>query len=102
MNSKKILFFLLLSCLSITCLAQDDKAIQKEIKSLLSQSGKSFMELENEKSIQLANEALDLAISHNQHLHAAKAYNLIGLNFAEFSDLQKSISYYKKGLTYAQ
>lgn len=101
MNSQKILFFLLLSCLSFTCIAQDNKAILNEIKSLLSQSGKSFMELENEKSIQLANEALDLAISHNQHLHAAKAYNLIGLNFAEFSDLQKSISYYKKGLTYA-
>ncbi len=101
MNSNKILFFLLLSCLSLTCLAQDDKAILKEIKSLLSQSGKSFMELENEKSIQLANQALDLAVANNQNLFAAKAYNLIGLNFAEFSDLQKSISYYKKGLTYA-
>lgn len=101
MNSQKILFFLLLSCLSFTCIAQDNKAILNEIKSLLSQSGKSFMELENEKSIQLANQALDIAITNNLNLQAAKAYNLIGLNFAEYSDLQKAISYYKKGLNYA-
>ena len=32
---------------------------------------------------------------------ASKAYNLIGLNFEEFSDYKKAIEYYNKGLVLA-
>ena len=91
-----ILFYLLLCNLGI---AQDYKI---EVKELLKQSGNYFLELKNDKSLEFANSALQLSIQNDDAENAAKAYNLIGLNFNEYSDVKKAIEYYKKGVEYAE
>ena len=67
----------------------------------MKQAGKSFLQLDSKKSLDFAQKALILATKNNDDLLASKAYNLIGLNFEEFSDYQKAIEYYNKGLVLA-
>lgn len=96
-------FFLLLLTIffvEITC-AQEVTYTKKEIKEWLSKSGKHFLALESDKSLHCANKALEIAISLHENEFAAKSYNLIGLNFADFADKNKAIDYFLKGLKYA-
>ena len=44
---------------------------------------------------------INYCYENSDDLIASKAYNLIGLNFEEFSDYQKAIEYYNKGLVLA-
>jgi signal transduction histidine kinase/CheY-like chemotaxis protein len=81
--------------------SQEEVFSKKSIKQWLSKSGNHFLKLENDKSLQYANIALEQAIKLNEDEFAAKAYNLIGLNYADFSDEKKAIEYYEKGLVYA-
>jgi signal transduction histidine kinase/CheY-like chemotaxis protein len=81
--------------------SQEEVFSKKSIKQWLSKSGNHFLELENDKSLQCANKALEQAIKLNENELSAKAYNLIGLNYADFSDKNKAIEYYAKGLVYA-
>jgi len=68
---------------------------------MLSQSGDYFYNLECEKSLVLAKKALSQAHKINDHLSMARAYNIIALNFQEFSDVDESLSYFKKALYHA-
>lgn len=68
---------------------------------MLSQSGDYFYNLECEKSLILAKKALIEAHKINDHLSMARAYNIIALNFQEFSDVNQSLSYFKKALYHA-
>ena len=95
---KVLLFFFLI--FQINSEAQTQSERKQEIKKLLSESGKAFQNLENEQSIKFAHKALNIASSYNEKIYAARACNLLGLNFAEFSDLNKAISYYEKGLSF--
>jgi signal transduction histidine kinase len=70
-------------------------------KELLNNAGKSFLNLETKKSLDFAQKALVIATKNEDDLMAAKAYNIIGLNFEEFTDYKKAIEYYKKGLDLA-
>lgn len=92
------LISLIISCLVFP---QDQVSYKITCKDLLSKSGQSFLDLKNDESIRFANEALSLAIHNNDNEFAAKAYNLIGLNYADFSDVSKAVEAYKNGLQQA-
>ena len=95
-------YFVLFFCLtSILVFAQSTNSTKKEAKELLKQAGQSFLQLDSKKSLDFAQKALILATKNNDDLLASKAYNLIGLNFEEFSDYKKAIEYYNKGLVLA-
>lgn len=100
-TSKRFLFVILLSISSVIIKAQTTNSTNKEAKELLKKAGQSFLKLETKKSLDFAQKALIIATKNNDDLIASKAYNLIGLNFEEFSDYQKAIEYYNKGLVLA-
>jgi signal transduction histidine kinase/CheY-like chemotaxis protein len=68
---------------------------------MLNQSGDYFNDLENEKSLSVAKTALGYSVELNDDELIAKSYNLIGLNFDEYSNTKKAIEYYEKGLNHA-
>ena len=102
MITYKRFYFVLFFCLSfILGFAQDTNSRRKEANELLKQAGNSFLKLDTKKSLDFAQKALIIATKNSDDLIASKAYNLIGLNFEEFSDYQKAIEYYNKGLVLA-
>ena len=94
----KQLFTLFFLTFSFLVFSQESVSYKKNCKDLLLKSGQSFLDLKNDESIRFANEALSLATHNNDNEFAAKAYNLIGLNYADFSDLSKAIEAYKSGI----
>ena len=98
---KHISLFLLLIHFNLGFTQVPDEISDKEISNLLSQSTKSLMDLDCDKSLNLAKEALRYAHINGNNELIAKSYNLIGLNFEEFSDFQKAIGFYNSGLEYA-
>lgn len=78
-----------------------DEISDKEITTLLAKSTKSLLNLECDKSLMFAKKALRYAHINDNNELIAKSYNLIGLNFEEFSDFRKAIGFYKSGLNYA-
>ncbi|MDK2771996.1 MAG: response regulator [Flavobacterium sp.] len=91
---------ILILLLAHFCISQNS-GNQNKIEDLLSRSGKLFLELKNDESIENANQALHLALDSKDYVNAARAYNLIGLNYNDFYDVNKAVEYYKKGLTHA-
>jgi signal transduction histidine kinase/CheY-like chemotaxis protein len=81
--------------------AQKSNWTHNAIAKVLKESGKCFQNLECEKSIIAAKIGLNEAIKINDHELIARAYNLIALNLEEFSDFDKAILYYNKGLQQA-
>ena len=98
---KHISLFLLLLHFNIGYTQVPDEISNKEISKLLSQSAESLMALECDKSLNITKEALRYAHTNENNELIAKSYNLIGLNFEEFSDFQKAIGFYNSGLEYA-
>ncbi len=74
---------------------------KKQIEKLLFDAGNSFYNLEVEKSLNLSKEALNYAHEINDDVLMAKAYNIIGLNFQEFYNDNKAISFFEKALYHA-
>lgn len=97
----KQLSFLLVLLLFQTGFAQSDSINRKDIAAILTQSGDYLMKLECDKSLQLAKKGLDQAYKIHDNKLIASAYNIIGLNFEEFSDYKKAIYFYEKGVKYA-
>lgn len=100
-TNSKYYFILVFLCFSCWAIGQETQASSDEAKLLLKKAGQSFMKLETRASLDYAQKALILATKKNDNLTASKAYNLIGLNFEEFSDYKKAIEYYNKGLVLA-
>ena len=99
-STKSIILFFVILFFQIS-FSQNTTPTKKEIKKILSQSGEYFYNLECEKSLVLAKKALSEAHKINDHLSMARAYNIIALNFQEFSDVDQSLSYFKKALYHA-
>ncbi|WP_313805676.1 ATP-binding protein [Flavobacterium sp.] len=93
--------FLLVALLSFSGFSQDVGTTDKEVQLLIKQSGKHLLNLESEQSLKVAKKALDGALKRDNNVLIAKSYNLIALNFEEFSDYRKAIDYYQKGIAYA-
>lgn len=100
-KTKALVVLILTLFFSGNIFSQEEEFSTKDIKEWLSKSGKHFLNLESDKSLQFANKALEYSIKLNEDELTAKSYNLIGLNFADFSDEKKAIDFYKKGLVYA-
>lgn len=97
----RVLFVFAL-CMSVVFgRAQSVSKSDNEAKALLKQAGQSFLNLDSKQSLDFAKASLEIALKNNNFLLASKAYNLIGLNFDEFSDPQKAIDFYKKGIQMA-
>ncbi|HSD15382.1 MAG TPA: response regulator [Flavobacterium sp.] len=102
MNKNILKFFLLLVLLTFQgAIAQSDNVKRKSILDLLSKAGEHFNNLECKESLSYAKKALNSAYEIEDNQLIARSYNLIGLNFEEFSDYKKAIGYYSKGLKFA-
>lgn len=79
-----------------------EEPTRKEIQKMLRDAGNAFYNLEVEKSLKLAKSALNDAHKIKDEALMAKAYNIIGLNFEEFYDVNKAIGFYNKALYHAK
>lgn len=79
-----------------------EEPTRKQIQKTLREAGQAFYDLEVEKSLKLAKSALNDAHEIKDDVLMAKAYNIIGLNFEEFYDVNKAIGFYNKALVHAK
>ncbi len=82
--------------------SQEQVRSKKQIQNLLRDAGVAFYDLEVENSLKLSKTALNAAHELNDDVLMAKAYNIIGLNFEEFYDINKAIGFYNKALYHAK
>ena len=75
---------------------------KKEIEKTLAEAGAAFFNLDVGNSLKLAKIALNDAHALNDNVLMAKSYNIIGLNFDEFYDVDKGLNYYNKALFHAK
>ncbi len=100
MISKKHFVFLTIFY-SLLVFGQDTIQPKQELKKLLHDASISFMDNKAETSMNYANKALFLALQYDEDNYAAKAYNIIGLNYTEFAELEKAVDFFNKGLVHA-
>ena len=91
-----VVFFFQLS------VAQKSTISEKNIESKLSKSGNYFYNMECDKSLIFAKSALNDAYEINNNSLIALSYNIIALNFQEFSDAKQALSYFNKALEYSK
>lgn len=96
----KHIFVLLFWITSFSFFGQTKKT-RKEVISILNESGTCFINLDNQKSLNLAKKALEYAVAIEDNDLIAKSYNIIGLNFDDYADSNKAIEFYEKGLKHA-
>lgn len=94
-----ILFFFLLFPKFI--FAQIVVTNKEEAKKVLQKAIDDLNDLNCKSSLNNAQKLLQYSLRNNDNSYAAKAYNIIGLNYEEFSDLKKALYYYKEGIKYA-
>jgi signal transduction histidine kinase/CheY-like chemotaxis protein len=93
-----LFFFLLFSKFIFAQIALTNK---EEAKKVLQKAIADLNDLNCKSSLNNAQKLLQYSLSKNDNSYAAKAYNIIGLNYEEFSDLKKALYYYKEGIKYA-
>lgn len=98
MGRIKILTFLFFSLSILIVNAQKNPSTSKEAEQYFTIAQKSLLNLNFKKSLIYAEKTLFYALKNDDKLLAAKCYNIIGLNFEEIADLNKAISFYKKGI----
>lgn len=98
-RSKIFLTFLLL--ISFQLVNSQAQVSKKEINLMLKNAGNALYNLECQESLNSAKKALSHAYIAKDEDLMAKAYNIIGLNFQEFSTSKESIKYFSKSLTHA-
>ncbi len=82
--------------------SQEQIRSKKQIEKILIKAGDELYNLECDKSLKHAKTALNDAHKIGDNVMIAKAFNVIGLNFEEFSDPKKAIGFYEKALYYAR
>ena len=97
----RLLFYLLFFILSQSNFAQDVIHNNKEATKILTKAVESFDRLDCKASLEFAQIVLKYSLDNDDYLNSAKAYNIIGLNYEQFSDLNKAIDFYKKGIEFA-
>ena len=97
-----ILFLMvLLSSFSTIAYSQKKPLSKSEIRKTLSLSAKYLNTEKFEKSLNYARIGLKEASIIKDNYLIAASYNLIAANFDELSEIDQAISFYKKGLVYA-
>lgn len=94
-NFKYIFFFLLIfnKHFSQTNINSDEEA-----QKLFAVASDNFYNLNNKESIKQSEKILTYSLKKQNFELAAKAYNLLGLNFEQFTDYNKAIKFYKEGI----
>ncbi len=91
-------FFLLLPKFNFAQLVVNNRV---EAKATLRKAIDDLNNLNCKSSLENAQKVLQFALKNDDYSYAAKVYNIIGLNYEEFSDLKKAIYYYERGIEYA-
>ena len=98
-NYKYIFFFLLIFNKHFSQTTPNSK---KEAIKLYEIAREDFYNLKNKESVKNAEKILIYSLNKQEFTLAAKTYNLLGLNFEQFTDYNKAILYYKKGIECAK
>ena len=72
-----------------------------EAKKTLEKAISDLNKLNCKSSLENAQKVLQYGLKNDDYSFSAKAYNIIGLNYEEFSDLKKALYYYNEGIKYA-
>ncbi|WP_394759845.1 response regulator [Flavobacterium sp.] len=94
----RLLFYLFFFILPKSNFAQDAIHNDKDATIILKKAVESFDRLDCKESLKFAQIVLKYSLDNDDYLNSAKAYNIIGLNYEQFSDLNKAIDFYKKGI----
>jgi signal transduction histidine kinase/ActR/RegA family two-component response regulator len=94
-------YILLLFTFTFFQVAVSQTKSKKEIEKLLIDAGDALFNLDVDKSLKLSKSALNDAYEIKDDALMAKAYNVIGLNFDEFYDPEKGLTYFNKALYHA-
>lgn len=98
---KKYVFYLLFLNIVQLAFSQSLPKNKKEAFLLQQKAMDNFYNLKNKESIKQAELVLNFALQEGDDNLASKTYNLLGLNFEQFTDHSQAISYYKKGISAA-
>ena len=98
-NYKYIFFFLLIFNKHFS---QTNPNNKQEAEKLYEIARDDFYNLKNKESVTNAEIILIYSLNKQEFTLAAKTYNLLGLNFEQFTDYKKAIVYYKKGIECAK
>ena len=98
---KKHFHIFLLVLFSTTIYAQTIPKNDIEANKLLDSASDNFFNLKNKQSVKQCEQVIVYSLNNNNQNLAAKTYNLLGLNFEQFTDHKKAIDYYKKGIAAA-
>jgi signal transduction histidine kinase len=90
-----LFFFLLYPKFNFAQLVVNNRA---QAKILLKNAVNDLNTLNCKSSLENSQRVLQFALKTDDYSYAAKAYNIIGLNYEEFSDLNKAIYYYERGI----
>ena len=102
MSLSRVISSLIFLCFfQSACFSQKEKLSNKQLEKKLIEAGNQLYKLDYNHSLITANEVLTQAYINKDNRLIARAYNIIGLNFCEFSDVKKTISFYNKALYYA-
>lgn len=93
--------FLLFTILFSTFLFGQEKASSKNVEKLLNDAAKFYHDQEYVKALNFSKEALSISLDTKDEYHLALSYNLIGTIYNEFSQTERALNFYTKGLAYA-
>jgi signal transduction histidine kinase/ActR/RegA family two-component response regulator len=95
----KYIFLLFIIAFSQVAVSQTKS--KKQIEKTLVDAGEALFNLDVDKSLKLSKSALNDAYQIKDDALMAKAYNIIGLNFDEFYNPEKGVTYFNKALFHA-
>jgi len=82
-------------------LSQNENLSDEQLVKMLDKAWNELYQLEYSKSLLTSNKLLTAAYKKKDNVLIARAYNIIGLNFAEFTNIKKTLYFYRKALYYA-
>lgn len=94
----RILFLFLL--LATACYSQEKEESQNSGE-LLNEAASFYKNQQYVKALNLSKKALSVSLSNNDEYNLALSYNLIGTIYNDFSQNDRALSFYSKGLAYA-
>lgn len=68
------------------------------LRKIVVEAGRAFEKLDNKSSLEYSQKALNLAYETQNYAYIARIYNLLGLNYTEFTDYRKAEDAYLKGI----
>ena len=96
----KLLTLLLALLISAFSIAQEE-AVTKTSEHYLNEAANTFNKQDYVKALRASKMALSISFSENDEYHLALSYNSIGVIYNEFSQTERAIGCYRKGLEYA-